>query len=270
MTKALVVLSGGQDSATCLFWALRAYGAPEVAAVTFDYGQRHRRELQAACEIARIAGIGDRHELIDISGGLLASTSPLVADSRLEEYSDFAGMNAIIGDRVEKTFVPMRNALFLTIAANRAVALGASRLVTGVCQADGANYPDCTDSFIRQQELAINCALGGRFLGIETPLMNLSKAESIRLAVDMNRYTELAWTHTAYSGEFPPITQDHATVLRAHGFEAAGVPDPLIVRAWMEGRLPVLPAASNYPSAGDPKIAGLCEAIEAISREFML
>jgi 7-cyano-7-deazaguanine synthase len=102
-------------------------------------------------------------------------------------------------------------------------------------------------------ELAINMALGkdphnyNRFR-IDTPLIFKTKAETVKLANSLPGCMDaLAYSHTAYSGEYPPITQDHATVLRAHGFEEAGLPDPLIVRAWREGLMP-LPQTPNYAS----------------------
>lgn len=241
--KALVVLSGGQDSTTCLFWARCAFS--EVHAITFDYGQRHAREIEAACKVAELAGVAS-HEIVEV-GPLLKGRSPLTnPGERLETYNSFEEMDRVIGDRVELTFVPMRNAFFLTLAANRAVVRDIYALVTGVCQQDTANYPDCRQSFIDAQAAAIREALGvGRF-AIHAPLMDLSKAASIRLARSIpGAYEALAYTHTAYSGEYPPVTQDHATVLRAHGFLEAGVPDPLIVRAWREG-LMELPGTPNY------------------------
>ncbi len=136
MRKALVILSGGQDSTTCLFWALQNF--EEVHCITFDYGQRHRIEIDAACKVAQLAGCGDRHEIVTIPN-ILVSSSPLTSGNELEQYTDAESMDAIIGDRREKTFVPMRNALFLTIAANRAQALGITHIITGVGQMDNAN-----------------------------------------------------------------------------------------------------------------------------------
>src|SRR3990167_1591735 len=243
--KTVVVLSGGQDSTTALYWALHD-GMDVAAAVTFDYNQRHSREIEAATIITGMAGVP--HEIITL-GPILKGRSPLTdPNAQLEQYQDYQQMDKVIGDRVELTFVPMRNALFLTIAANRAICLDAHSLVTGVCQADNANYPDCRKSFIMAQEEAINQALGIEDFMIYSPLMNLPKWESVKLAQTLPGCMEaLAYTHTAYDGSYPPIGKDHATILRAHGFEQAGVPDPLIIRAWKEG-LMELPGTGNYDS----------------------
>ncbi len=253
MNKALVILSGGQDSTMCLAIACAALGAANVSALTFDYGQRHQREIQAAHDVAKIFGIPyERHEILQLGAGILAGTSPLTDPTQqLEQYENAKAMDEIIGTRVEKTFVPMRNALFLTIAANRAVCMGADKLYTGVCQADNANYPDCRHSFIKHQEMTINEALGfglpdRRYIEIRTPLMHMSKAESIKQSFQLDDcYAALAFTHTAYDGQYPPIGKDHATVLRAEGFEKAGVPDPLVVRAVRDG-LMEYPDTLNY------------------------
>lgn len=245
--KALVILSGGQDSTTCLFWAKKRYA--EVHAVTFNYGQTHSLELKAAQEVACLADVVS-HSFITL-GPVLQSSSPLTDPTQpLETYTDFQSMDKIIGDRVEKTFVPMRNALFLVVASNLAVSLGCGVLVTGVCQADNANYPDCRSEFIIAAEEMINEALGcgeplRKAVIIATPLMNMSKADSIKMALDLDAYEALAFTHTAYDGKYPPTGKDHASVLRAHGFEQAGYPDPLVIRAVMEG-LMTLPASINY------------------------
>lgn len=255
MTKALVVLSGGQDSTTCLTAAIMEHGVLNVHAITFNYGQRHARELQAARDVAMLVGIEHRgiehrHEVLDV-GPILAGTSPLTdATATLETYSDYASMDKIIGARIERTFVPMRNALFLTLAANRAAVMGAKFIYTGVCEADNANYPDCRAEFVTMQEHTINEALG--FTGmhvdrirVRTPLMYLSKAKSINLMKGMGGYALYAFTHTAYDGNYPPNGNDHASLLRAHGFHEAGLPDPLVVRAWLAG-LMKLPSTHNY------------------------
>lgn len=245
---ALVVLSGGQDSTTTLFWAKTLF--EKVHAITFDYGQKHVCELLAARRIAALTNI-DSHEVVEVGAGLLKSTSPLVDKSaKLEQYSSFSEMDQIIGDRIEKTFVPMRNALFLVLAANRAVTLGCDTIVTGVCQQDNANYPDCRASFVASMQTTINLALGNDLhgkseLSVSAPLINLSKAQTIDLAVRTGAYNAYAYTHTAYDGVYPPTGSDHASLLRAYGFEQAGLPDPLVVRAWHEKLMP-LPDSDNY------------------------
>lgn len=241
--KMLIVLSGGQDSTTCAFWARHEYPDVELHAVTFDYGQRHAIEIDAARTVAKIVGVAS-HEVIELGAGILHGTSPLVnKGEELEQYRDHQSLPG----GLEKTFVPMRNQLFLTIAANRAYCIGARALVTGVCQEDFGGYPDCRDVFISAIEDA--CKLGtftDRPFEIFTPLMYLTKAASVELALRLPEcYKALAFTHTSYDGMYPPTGHDHATLLRAKGFEEANVPDPLILRAWHDG-LMKLPAAPNY------------------------
>jgi 7-cyano-7-deazaguanine synthase len=248
MKKALVVLSGGQDSTTCLFWAKQKYD--EVHAVTFNYGQRHARELEAARIVGELAGVAS-HELIDL-GKPLVGSSPLVSAATLEQYPD---MYSLPGG-LEKTFVPGRNALFFVIAANRAYALGCTTIVSGVCEEDYGGYPDCRREFVDAIEQAIGLGfaydLHDEFaqFRIQTPLMHLSKAATVRLAYDLGAecWNALAFTHTAYDGQYPPLGNDHATLLRAKGFAEAGLPDPLILRAHQEGLMP-LPETPNYDSA---------------------
>lgn len=249
MQKALVVLSGGQDSTTCLFWAKQHFD--EIHAVTFDYGQRHAIEIESACTVASMAGVAS-HEVIHVPG-ILKSVSPLTSNNELEQYENPEQMEAVIGNRRELTFVPMRNALFLTIAANRAEALGANYIVTGVCQMDNANYDDCRQVFIDFAAAYINTALGHDHRGtvpiqIVTPLMELTKAETCKLAEALPGCMEaLAYSHTSYDGKYPPTDNNHANVLRADGFHKAGLADPLVLRAYREGLMD-LPATSNYDS----------------------
>lgn len=242
--KALVVLSGGQDSTTCLFWALQEFH--EIHAVTFDYGQRHRIEIEAARKVADMAGVAS-HEIVDVPG-ILRSASPLTSSNDLERYDDFEQMDKIIGNRVELTFVPMRNTLFLTLALNRAYALGIRDLITGICQEDNANYPDCREDYRQAFEDMANLSLGlpkGEFR-IHAPLMYLSKENSVKLALEIpGCYEALAFSHTSYDGKYPPTDNNHSNVLRAEGFRRAGVPDPLVLRAVEEGMMK-LPETANY------------------------
>jgi len=241
MTSALVILSGGQDSTTTLFWAKHKFDT--VHAVTFNYGQRHRREIGAARDVAALAGAS--HTVIDCAD-VLVSSSPLTSSAPLEEYTDFAQMDKVIGKRIELTFVPMRNMFFFTVAINRAAALRCRDVVTGICQEDNANYPDCRETFRAAFQYAANEALDTRDFIVHAPLMYLSKAETCKMAHLMpDCWEALAWTHTSYDGEYPPIGKNHANVLRAHGFEEAGLPDPLVLRAVREG-LMQLPTTPNY------------------------
>lgn len=247
-TKALVVLSGGQDSTTCLYWAIQQ--GYDVHTITFDYGQKHKVELISAMQVANLAAVPDANrEIVQLGNGILAGTSPLTnKDEVLEQYADHKSLPG----GLEKTFVPMRNQLFLTLAANRAYVLGCNVLITGVCQEDSGGYPDCRATFISALQDAINY---GTFTGepgtlpplrILTPLMYMTKAQSIKLAQTLPGCMEaLAYSHTSYDGAYPPVGKDHATLLRAKGFEEADVPDPLIVRAWREG-LMQLPNTPNY------------------------
>lgn len=240
--KALVILSGGQDSTYCLYWAKQHFD--EVYAVTFDYGQRHRIEIDAAKKVAQMAGVKE-HEVIDVKG-CLVSVSPLLSDNDLEQYKDAKQMDEIIGNRIELTFVPMRNTFFFTVAMNRAVKWGCTEIVTGICEMDEANYPDCREDFMKSFEKMVNLSLGCNDYTFHAPLLSVTKNESVILAYAMpNCWEAMAYTHTSYAGEYPPIDKNHANVLRAKGFEEAGLPDPLVVRAWKEG-LMSLPDTSNY------------------------
>ena len=227
MSKAMIVLSGGQDSTICLHWALINY--KEVEAISFNYGQKHSLELKSAIKISNLNNV--IHTVINVPD-ILKSRSPLTNNKeQLEEYNNYEEMDKIIGDRVELTFVPMRNAFFLTLAANIALSKDIKTLITGVCEQDNANYPDCRDTFIRSQELTINLALDINDFKIVTPLMFMSKKESIMIAMKMNKCMEsLAYSHTCYAGQFPPCEKCHACVLRAQGFKEAGIKDPLIER----------------------------------------
>lgn len=243
--KALVVLSGGQDSTTCLYWAKHHKPFEEVRALTFDYGQAHASEISAAVHIASAADV--KHEVVRMPG-ILQSTSPLTdKTAKLERYENFEQMEKVIGNRTELTFVPMRNALFAVLAANRAVAMGFDRIVLGICEADNANYPDCTENFLNVLNEFVMTALGRSYdVEFVAPLLFKQKNETVDLAMKLpGCMRALAFSHTSYDGQFPPTDNNHANVLRAEGFRRAGVADPLVVRAWSHG-LMELPETENY------------------------
>lgn len=240
----IVLLSGGQDSTTCLFWAARQFEPDRIVALSVNYGQRHAAELESAQKVlgvfkARLPKIEVIHEIVDV-GPILAGTSPLTDHSRA--VGTYEGVKALPGG-LEATFVPARNILFLTLAGNRAVVYDAEHIVTGTAQEDFGGYPDCRASFIDRMEEALNGGLfldGGtaRRLRIWTPLMFLSKGETVGLAAGLEGCMEaLAFSHTCYKGSVPPCGSCHACLLRGKGFRAAGLEDPLVARLKGEGRL---------------------------------
>ncbi|TCO82627.1 preQ(0) biosynthesis protein QueC [Plasticicumulans lactativorans] len=220
MPRCLVVLSGGQDSTTCLYWSLARFGAANVDTVTFDYGQRHRIELDCARAIAALAGVP--HTVLPID------TFAALGGNALTE-SAIAVQAGVEADGLPNTFVPGRNLIFLTFAAALAYRRGITELVTGVAQTDYSGYPDCREATIRALQQALR--LGMEWEGtLHTPLMFLSKADTVRLARDLGALPALALSHTCYNGVQPPCGVCPACRLRAQGFTEAGIPDPLLER----------------------------------------
>ena len=223
--EALVILSGGQDSTTCLGKAKQEFNG--VHAVTFDYGQRHSIEIEKSKQIAKRVGVKS-HEIIELGDDILKGSSPLISDNELGKYESAEELP----DGVEPTFVAGRNILFLTIAANRAHVLGIQNLYTGVCQEDFGGYWDCRQSFIWEMEKALSQGIYGNMTGIRvhTPLMNLSKKDSVILA--KNTFKDdfddvFGLTHTCYDGVEGGCGKCHACILRDRGFGEAGLDDPL-------------------------------------------
>ncbi len=221
-SKALVVLSGGQDSTTCLYWALDRYGAGNVAALTFDYGQRHRIELECAAQIAEFAGVP--HALLPID-----TFTALGGDALTDEAVEVEeGVDAESG--LPNTFVPGRNLVFLTFAAAYAYQRNIGNLVTGVAQTDYSGYPDCREGTMTSLQRTIN--LGMEYdVTIHTPLMHMSKRETVELARDLGALPAMAMSHTCYNGVRPPCGTCPACELRAKGFAEAGIEDPLVTAA---------------------------------------
>ena len=237
MSKILVVLSGGQDSTTCLAMAIQSHGVENVHAISFDYGQRHGIEITAARRIASLAGIASRHTVIFFGSGTLVGTSPLVDNSKaVEEYASAA----VLPGGLEKTFVPMRNQLFLTVAANHAAAIASDagqeliQVVTGLSQEDYGGYPDCRLPFLTSINKTIALALddpGIPRVQVIAPLIGDSKRTTVMISEDIPGARELlAHSHTCYNGRIPPCGTCHACLLRAKGYAEAGVTDPLLER----------------------------------------
>ncbi|WP_054740441.1 7-cyano-7-deazaguanine synthase QueC [Cellulosilyticum ruminicola] len=185
--KAIVVFSGGQDSTTCLFWALEKFD--EVIAVTFDYGQRHALEIECAKAIAKELNV--EHHVLDM--GLLNQLAP----------------NALTRDDIEievregelpSTFVEGRNMLFLTFAGVLAKVKGAKHIVTGVCETDFSGYPDCRDIFIKSLNVTMNLAMDYNFV-VHTPLMWIDKAQTWEMADKLGKLDYVRQkTLTCYNG----------------------------------------------------------------------
>ena len=217
--RALVVLSGGQDSTTCLYWAIERFGRDMVETVTFDYGQRHHIELECAENIARYAGVSNVCLPVDTFAALGgdALTDP---DVEVEP-------GTVEGTGLPNTFVPGRNLIFLTFAAAYAWQRDIRHLVTGVAEADYSGYPDCRQKTIDALQVAVRLGMESE-IEIHTPLMHLSKKQTVELARDLGALPAMAMTHTCYNGERPPCGACPACVLRAKGFAEAGIEDPLL------------------------------------------
>lgn len=217
--KALVVLSGGQDSTTCLHWAIDRFGRTNVSSITFDYGQKHRIELECAREVAAAAGVANVCLPIDtftaLGGDALTDMAIPVSDEADQETE------------LPVTFVAGRNLIFLTFAAAHAYRHGIQHIVTGVAQTDYSGYPDCREETMAALQRAITLGMDREFT-IHTPLMHRSKKETVELAVRLGVLEAMALTHTCYKGLRPPCGECQACRLRARGFAEAGVQDPLL------------------------------------------
>lgn len=188
---AVVLFSGGQDSTTCLFWALKRF--EPVQAVVFDYGQRHRIEIEQAQAIAQGAGVPyvvlPIPALRQIGGNSLTNTN-----LPLPQTTETSGS-------LPNTFVPGRNLLFLTLAAGYAYLLGIPNLVGGMNQNDYSGYPDCRQPFIDSAQASLRLAMDYPF-AIHTPLMNLDKAGVWKLAQQLGcLQTVVEQSHTCYAGD---------------------------------------------------------------------
>ncbi|GAB2661072.1 7-cyano-7-deazaguanine synthase QueC [Vibrio panuliri] len=171
MNKAVVVFSGGQDSTTCLVKALSEYD--EVHAITFDYGQRHKLEIEVAQQLAQELGV-KAHKVMDVSLLNELAISSLTRD-------DIAVSHELQENGLPNSFVPGRNILFLTLAGIYAYQVGAETIITGVCETDFSGYPDCRDEFVKAMNQSLVVGMD-KPLFIQTPLMWLNKAETWALA----------------------------------------------------------------------------------------
>ena len=224
MPGAICLTSGGQDSTTCLFWAKQRFDP--VLALAFDYGQRHRIELEAAQMVCDLAGVPltvlPLMILRDLGGSALIGSQAVLQTS--------GGRGGL-----PNTFVPGRNLLFLTVAAAFAYQRDIHDLVIGACETDYSGYPDCREQTMVALAQALHLGMDYP-VQIHTPLMHLTKAQTVFLAQEVGAMTALRYSHTCYEGAFPPCGVCPACVLRARGFSEAGVVDPLLERSATELR----------------------------------
>ena len=206
MTQALVVFSGGQDSTTCLFQAMQQYGAENVQAITFAYGQRHGIELERAASIAQELGI--RQIVLDLS--LITSiTHNALTDAQAAIQTDAQGM--------PNTFVDGRNALFLLYAAIYAKSQNIRDIFIGVCETDFSGYPDCRQIFVQSMNVTLNLAMAYDFR-LHTPLMYLTKKQTWSLADELGVLDYIRTrTHTCYLGVDGGCHECPSCVLRERG-----------------------------------------------------
>lgn len=222
-SKSVILLSGGLDSATCLAYA-RSLGA-ECYTLSFDYGQKHRAELEAAHQISRRLG-AKRHEVVSISMGQLGGSA--LTDSGITVPENEAAASA--SDTIPITYVPARNTVFLAIALGWAEILEADSIVIGVSAIDYAGYPDCRPEYIQAFQqmatLATRCGVSGKPIQIITPLIQLSKAQTIQWGVKLG--IDYSQTVSCYQADAQGKACGvcNSCYLRKQGFVAAGVEDP--------------------------------------------
>lgn len=220
MKKCVVLLSGGLDSATALYLA-KSQGY-EVYALSFQYGQRHNKELLAAENTARACGVKE-HKFVSLNmnawgGSALTDTSMQVPEYKSENNS------------IPTTYVPARNMIFLSIAASYAEAIGAQDIFIGVSQVDYSGYVDCREEFITSMENTINkgtvCAVeNNKPIKIHAPFMYMTKSDEIKLGVSLGVDYSLTWS--CYKGDLHPCGVCDSCSLRLSAFRDAGITDPL-------------------------------------------
>jgi len=221
MTKAVVLLSGGLDSATTLAWAVREK-AWRCTTLAFDYGQRHRVELEASATISKVNGISD-HRVIRVDLGIIGG-SALTTD--LDVPKDAAD-----DGNIPVTYVPARNLVFLSLAAGLAETVGATKIVIGANVVDYSGYPDCRpeflNSFAKTALLGTKAGSEGRDMEVVAPLIALDKSEIIAMGLKLG--VDYALTRSCYDPDEQGMPCGHCDSchFRRAGFEVLGKNDPL-------------------------------------------
>lgn len=219
MNKAVVLVSGGLDSATAL--AMASEQGYACYAISFDYGQRHKCELEAAQQVARALGVVE-HKLMQLNMDDLGGSA--LTDANIEVPDEG------VGEGIPVTYVPARNTVFLSLALGWAEVLDAGAIFIGVNAVDYSGYPDCRPEYIEayQQlaDLATRRGVEGRPIRIEAPLIHLSKAQIIREGTRLGVDYGLTTSCYAPDAQCRACGRCDACRLRQAGFEAAGIPDP--------------------------------------------
>lgn len=227
--KAMVLLSGGVDSATCLAKAVRKYGSENVIALSISYGQKHKREIEASDKIAKF--YGTEHIYMDLTDIFRYSGCSLLSHSEddipKESYDE--QLKKTDGGPVS-TYVPFRNGLFLSSAAAMAISKGCSVILYGAHADDaaGSAYPDCSEAFVNAMAAAVYEG-SGKILRLEAPFVRVSKAEVVREGLELGVPYELSWS--CYEGGDKPCGRCGTCIDRAEAFRKNGVKDPLTEEA---------------------------------------
>lgn len=198
--QAVVLHSGGQDSSTCLAWAVEKFGRDHVYPVSFAYGQKHSIEIE--CAISFCDHLGVRHPAVLPLEALQALGGAALTDENVQVAADATGSGNAFAEKhgLPSTFVPGRNLLFFTLATAYGAKFGAYNLVTGICEADAAGYPDCRQVFAEAAQDALTAALDER-ITLWAPLLKRSKAETFMLAEELGVLPGVVrLTHTCYNG----------------------------------------------------------------------
>ena len=217
MKRAVVLLSGGLDSSVAIIWQSEGF---EVYALSFDYGQKHNKELECAKATALKVGAA-AHNIVTLQLNLWGGSS--LTDSAMEvEDGDITRTD------IPMTYVPARNMVFLSVAASFAEAIGAQDIFIGVSEVDYSGYVDCREEFIRSMEETINkgtvmAAEHGKKIRIHTPFINKTKSEEIQLGEKLGVDWSLTWS--CYRGGEKPCGTCDSCLLRAKAFSEAGVVD---------------------------------------------
>ncbi len=227
-TRALVLLSGGVDSTTCLALAVSKYGAENVSALSVFYGQKHKKELEMARKVASFYGVPLRE--LDMKQIFSGSACTLLDSSSGEiPKEEYAEQLKSTGGKPVSTYVPFRNGLFLSAAASVALSEGCCVIYYGAHSDDAAGnaYPDCSQDFNEAMSRAVFLGSGGE-LSIEAPFVGLTKADVVRLGLELRAPYELTWS--CYEGGSVPCGKCGTCRDRARAFELNGVQDPALAK----------------------------------------